>query len=361
MSIFSFSVICTAFLSGCGGLRLKRALFSIIIVAAILFSVVLGLNLGFSSVMGNSSQWSQTILSMKMPLDIHGKRVGSDLQTEVYKNYSDAYLILDKPSSLENSSLNEKIKRRDILRVGYSPGRIPFAFFNKDGELVGYDIQMAYDLAYLLNVSRVEFVPVDSRTWVDRVNNGSCDIIMSGLNLVPEMIGEGRCRFTSGYIDLHLAFVTKDYRKKDFESMEDDANMKGLRIAVVNGSDYFKFASTLFSQATIIPLDNNDQFFSQTNADALLTTAEVGTMLTLLYPFYDVAILQPSDTYKIMCAYAISKNCDDVFLLFLDYWLELEDKYGSLDKKYKYWVLGKDTGNTMQRWSIMRDVLHWID
>ncbi|MDD1742983.1 MAG: transporter substrate-binding domain-containing protein [Methanotrichaceae archaeon] len=184
---------------------------------------------------------------------------------------------------------------------------------------------------------------------------------MSGLGLVPGMIGEGRCRFTSGYIDLHLAFVTKDYRKNDFESIKDVANTNGLKIAVVDESDYFKLANALFPTATIIPLDNKDQFFNQTNADALLTTAEVGTSLTLLHPFYDVAILQPSDTYKIMCAYAVSKNCDDAFLMFLDYWLELEDKYGSLDKKYDYWVQGKDTGNTTQRRSIMRDVLHWIE
>ncbi|MDD1752940.1 MAG: cation:dicarboxylase symporter family transporter, partial [Methanotrichaceae archaeon] len=360
MSAFALSTICIAFLTGCGGLRLKRALFSIIIIITIFSSVVLGLRLGFSSMLSESSQGSQTILSMKMPWDINGKRVGSDFQIKVHKNYSDARSILDKPNNLDNSSLIEKIKRRDVLRVGYSPGNIPFTFFNKDGELVGYDVQMAYDLAKILNVSCVEFVPVDSRTWVDRVNNGSCDIIMSGLGLVPGMIGEGRCRFTSRYIELHLALVTKDYRKKDFENMKEAANMKGLRIAVTNESDYFKLASTLFPQATIIPLDHSDQFFNQTNADALLTTAEVGTFLTLLHPFYDVAILQPPDTYKIMCAYAVSKNCDDAFLMFLDYWLELEDKYGSLDKKYDYWVLGKDIGNTTQRWSIIRDVLHWI-
>jgi len=184
---------------------------------------------------------------------------------------------------------------------------------------------------------------------------------MSGLGLVPGMIGEGRCRFTSGYIDLHLALVTKDYRKNDFESIKDVANTNGLKIAVVNESDYFKLANALFPTATIIPLNHPDQFFNQTNADALLTTAEVGTSLTLLHPFYDVAILQPSDTYKIMCAYAVSKNCDDTSLMLLDYWLELEDKYGSLDKKYDYWVQEKNTGNTTQRWSIMRDVLHWIE
>jgi len=160
MSIFALSTICTAFLTGCGGLRLKKALLSIIIIVAILSSIVLGLGLGFSSMLNASSQGSQTILSMEMPLDASGKRFDQIVETKVYKNYSDVPAVRDEVNALEDGSLIEKIKRRDILRVGYNPDIMPFAFFNKDGELVGYDIQMAYDLAKILNVSRIEFVPV---------------------------------------------------------------------------------------------------------------------------------------------------------------------------------------------------------
>jgi len=359
MSVFALSTICTAFQTGCGGLRLRRALLSMITVAAILSSVILGLGLLFGSLLNDSSHGSETILNMKMPLDAYGNRADQIIETGVYKSFSDVPLTLNKSNVSENGSLMEKIKSRDVLRVGYSPDNMPFAFFNNEGELVGYDIQMAYDLARILNVSQLEFVPIDSSTWVERVNNGSCDLIMSGLALAPRMIGENRCRFSSCYMELHLALVTKDNRKNDFENINEVANMKGLKIAVVNDSDYRKLASSIFPNATIIPLNHSYQFFNQTNADVLLTTAEVGTAMTLLHPFYDVAILRPFDSHKIMCSYAVSKNCDDAFLVFLDYWLELEDKYGSLDKKYNYWVLGKDIEDTTERWSIMRDILHW--
>jgi ABC-type amino acid transport substrate-binding protein len=236
---------------------------------------------------------------------------------------------------------------------------MPFAFFNKDGALVGYDIHMAYDLAMILNVSRIEFVPVDPRTFFDRVNNGSCDIIMASVALVPGMIGKGR--FTSPYIDLHLAFVTKDDRKNDFERLEDVVKMKDLKIAIANESEYYKAAGITFPEATIIPLDHSNQFFNQTNADVLLTTAEAGTSMTLLHPFYEAVILQPYDTNKIMCVYVVSKNCDDAFLWLLDYWLKMEDEHGSLDSKYNYWVLGESTENKPPRWSIIRDALNRIE
>jgi len=110
-------------------------------------------------------------------------------------------------------------------------------------------------------------------------------------------------------------------------------------------------------------LDSPNQFFNQTNTtvDVLLTTAEAGTSMALLHPFYDVAILQPYDLNKIMCVYVVSKNCDDAFVLFLNYWLKMEDKYGSLDKKYNYWVLGENANSRPPRWSIIRDVLHRVE
>ncbi len=298
---------------------------------------------------------------MKMPLDANGKRFDQIVETRVYKNFSDDPSVRDEPNGTENGSLMAKIKSRDVLRVGYNPDIMPFAFFNKDGELVGYDIHMAYDLAIVLNVSRIEFVPVDQNTLFDRVENGSCDIIMADVALLPGMIGKGR--FTSPHIGLHLAFVTKDYKKNDFERLEDVVKMKDLKIAIVNDSEYYKAAGITFPLATIIPLDHSNQFFNQTNttADVLLTTAETGSSMTLLHPFYDVAILEPYDTNKIMCAYVVSKNCDDAFLWFLDYWLKMEEEYGSLDSKYNYWVLGENLENKPPRWSIIRDVLHWIE
>ena len=46
-----------------------------------------------------------------------------------------------------------------MLRVGYLPDNLPFAFFNAAGDLVGFDIEMAHTLARDLRVE-LEFVPI---------------------------------------------------------------------------------------------------------------------------------------------------------------------------------------------------------
>jgi ABC-type amino acid transport substrate-binding protein len=41
----------------------------------------------------------------------------------------------------------DSIRARGQLRVGYLPNALPFAFFNEQRELVGYDIELAHQLA----------------------------------------------------------------------------------------------------------------------------------------------------------------------------------------------------------------------
>ena len=41
----------------------------------------------------------------------------------------------------------DTIRQRGVLRVGYLPDSLPFAFVNQGGDLVGFDIELAHDLA----------------------------------------------------------------------------------------------------------------------------------------------------------------------------------------------------------------------
>jgi hypothetical protein len=39
----------------------------------------------------------------------------------------------------------------------------------------------------------------------------------------------------------------------------------------------------------------------------------------------------------------------------------MERDYGELDSKYNYWILGKNIEENNSRWSVVRNVLHWVD
>ena len=52
---------------------------------------------------------------------------------------------------------------RGVLRVGYLPDALPYAFFNGQGHLVGLDVELAHHLARELGV-RLELRPIDRAT-----------------------------------------------------------------------------------------------------------------------------------------------------------------------------------------------------
>ena len=46
---------------------------------------------------------------------------------------------------------------------------------------------------------------------------------------------------------------------------------------------------------------------------------------------------------------------------FLTSWIELKKADGTVDRLFDYWILGKNAEPKAPRWSIIRDVLHWVD
>jgi hypothetical protein len=42
-------------------------------------------------------------------------------------------------------------------------------------------------------------------------------------------------------------------------------------------------------------------------------------------------------------------------------WIELKKGDGTLAALYDYWIMGTNAEPRKPRWSIARDVLHWVD
>ena len=57
-------------------------------------------------------------------------------------------------------------------------------------------------------------------------------------------------------------------------------------------------------------------------------------------------------------AYPVAHR-DVQFLSFLDRWVELKKRDGTIQDLYDYWILGKNAEPPVPRWSVGHDVLHW--
>jgi hypothetical protein len=59
-------------------------------------------------------------------------------------------------------------------------------------------------------------------------------------------------------------------------------------------------------------------------------------------------------------ALALPRN-EPLLADFVETWLTLQRESGILDRLQSYWINGEGAESTEPRWSIVRDVLGWVD
>jgi len=223
---------------------------------------------------------------------------------------------------------------------------------------VGFDVEMANSLASELGVT-LEMIQAAPDDMPQLLNEGRVDVVMSGITLTTNRLEE--VTFSQPYVDETIAFIVRDHRREDFAST---AAIKGLekpKIAAPDSPYYLAKLRRYIPQAEITVLDSPRQFFRAERGtyDAFLYTAESGAAYSLVYPEFTVSVPQP-DILKVPLAYAVRIHDDDMARL-LSAWIELKRRDRTIDRLFDHWILGKATHDREPRWSIIRDVLGWVE
>jgi len=252
----------------------------------------------------------------------------------------------------------ETIAARKVLRVGFLPDSLPYAFFNSDGGLVGFDIELAHRLARDMGVT-LAFVPVERTTMAAQLAEGYCDLVMSGVVVSTDRARE--MLFSDSYLDETVAFVVLDDQREQYASWGAIRGLGSPTIAVPDLPYYVDKLHDLLPRATIRLYAALEPLFDRAAAhvDAVALPAERGSAWTLRYPAYTVVVPGP-DPIRVPLAYPIGKR-DEALARFVNTWIALKRKDGTLDATYKHWILGNDATARLPRWSIVRNVLLWVD
>ena len=322
--------------------RIARYLVITVVLSAITIG---GLRALFTTVMKPTFAGEEMVYSMR-PLMTH-------LDARVVKQ-------TDLGNTLENpaGSLIDTIGKRGILRVGVFADRLPFVFVNRDGNLVGFDVEMAQQLAGDLSV-KVEFVEMeDLAALPPLLATGRVDLAMTGFAVT---VGRaGKMLFSEPYLDETLAFVVKDQLREEFSSWATIRDLGAFPV-VIPGLPYFidgvKARAPALKLQVVDSMRQIEEGLKKGTFDAVVLPAERGSVLTLLYPKYTVVVPEPG-IVKIPLAYPVARRDQD-FASFLNTWIELKRRDGTIEALYGHWILGKQAGKRQPRWSIMRNLLHW--
>jgi Na+/H+-dicarboxylate symporter len=257
----------------------------------------------------------------------------------------------------------ESIVGRGVVRVGYVPeGGMPWVYFTARGDLVGLDVEMAHSLARGLGVT-LEFVPLETTFALggvaEALDSGYCDIVMRGTAI--HLKGVTTIAFSRPYLEFSIGFLVADHRREEFERSEDVVERRELRIAMPDVPYYQRRMQLFLPNAELIPVHDFQTFLDDESGrfDAMIVAAEIASSWSLLNPSFGVVVPEPP-FQKLPMAYSLPLG-EFAWIGAVDTWIELKRSDGTLQQLYDHWILGREAEQRGPRWSVVRDVLHWVD
>jgi len=227
----------------------------------------------------------------------------------------------------------DKIIHRGTLYVGMTL-IVPWAMRNKNGEFIGFEIDVAQRLAGDMGV-KVEFMPTDYPDLVPALQAGDFDIIISGLGITPSRNLLVNC--TQPYNSYVLGIAVNRQQLPEVSSV-DDLNKSEIFIAR-RGFDTESIRKQYFPLARCHRFDDDADGFRATlsgKTHAVMTLEPKPRFITAQHPnvLYQPPALQTLKTYH--AAFELNKGDPDS-LNFYNNWIFLRNNDGWLADRRAYW------------------------
>ena len=122
----------------------------------------------------------------------------------------------------------QHIKRRGTVVIGVDDSFVPMGFREKNGKLVGYDVDLA-KATFAQYGLKVDFQTIDWSMKETELRNGTIDAIWNGYTITPQRAA--KVAFSRPYLRNRQVLVTK--RKQNIQRFSD---MKGKILGLQTGS-----------------------------------------------------------------------------------------------------------------------------
>ncbi len=235
-----------------------------------------------------------------------------------------------QPSS---ESVIETIKRRGALKVGMSTF-VPWAMRDTNGELVGFEVDVAKKLASDMGVA-VEFVPTSWDGIIPALLAGKFDVIIGGLSITAQR--NLTVNFTVPYAHSGLGVAAN----RDLAAgmmWPDDYNDSGVTFACRRGATSCSAVEELFPKATVRRFDDDSQAAQEVlngNAHAFVSSYPNPTLL--VHRSGDKLFLPTTDNLtQGNEAFGLRKGDPDA-LNFFSNWILVNTSNGWLADRHSYW------------------------
>jgi len=140
------------------------------------------------------------------------------------------WLVLTRLGGVEDETW-ARIQREGIMRVGMDASWPPFEYMDHDGQIVGFDVDLARAIGQRLGVE-VELVNVGFDSLYDALYVGRFDAIISALPYDPLLLGD--VAYSISYFNAGQVLVVSKSANQQISKVND---LSGKRLGVEWGSE----------------------------------------------------------------------------------------------------------------------------
>ena len=242
-------------------------------------------------------------------------------------------LAVSLPALASETPNLDKINEGGSLRVGMSTF-VPWAMRNKQGDLVGFEIDVAKRLAEDSGW-KVEFVPTAWDGIIPSLLSKKFDVIIGGMSIT-----EARAKsvlFTEPYSHSGVQLAANKELAEGFTQIS-DFDSRRVKIAARRGAFTVQVARETFPKAKVLQFDDDAQAFQEVlngNAHAVIASS----------PKPEHETIKNADTLFIPFEERLSKG-NEAFAVrlgetdkaeFFNEWIKARTEDGWLKERYEYW------------------------
>ncbi len=239
----------------------------------------------------------------------------------------------------------EAILERGVLKVGLSEF-VPWAMRDKNGELIGFEPDVARELASDMGVE-LELYPTAWDGIIPALLSGKFDAIISGMSITPAR--NLKVNFTEPYAQSGIGIMANRELAGGFESLE-SFDSADVTFAARRGSTPVELIRSLFPQAELLLFDDEP-----TVVQEVLNGGAHAMMGAEPLPGWEVAknpdrLFKPTDELfqAGVEAFAIRKGDPDA-LNFFNNWIESKHRSGWLAERHGYWFASQEWEDQVAR------------
>ena len=247
--------------------------------------------------------------------------------------------VLAADIDLAKKSTLETILKRGELRVGFESGYMPFEMTDKKGDFVGFDIDMAKEMAKAMGV---KFVPLNT-AWdgiIPALTTNKFDIIMSGMTITQER--NLKINFADPYIIVGQTILLAKKHEGTVKSYKDLNDPKYIVTSKL-GTTGEQAVKRLMPRANYKSFETEPEAALEVvngKADAFVYDLPYCVVFNAQQGKGKLVFLDQPFTFEPL-AWAINKGDPD-FLNWLNNFLRQVKNDGRYDRIYNKWIVGTE-------------------